>query len=333
MSDDSRPEAGADRPDEVAPKARSVAERAALRSRPGPWREATGELEQTGAGAAIRRIGIVARHGTREAMRTAAELADWLRRRRLDVAVDEPIRRALELAGVDTFETGAEYDLVVVLGGDGTLLSVARSVAPGVPVLGVNMGRLGFLTEISRSELYPSMVRILSGKYSLQERSMFEVELRRRGKIRAHFRAFNDVVIAKSALAQIIELELQVNGRHMANYRADGLIVSTPNGSTAYNLSANGPIVYPTLPVAMLTPICPHALSMRPIVVPDSEGIEVTLITERQEVFLTVDGQEGSHLACRDMVHIERSDVTVRMVRLDDRTFYDALRQKLNWGG
>lgn len=281
----------------------------------------------------IRSVGIVARRETRDAIRTAAELADWLRRRDLDVAVDEATRRARNLDHVDIFDPAVPRDLVVVLGGDGTLLSVARSIAAGVPILGVNLGNLGFLTEVSRFELYPSMVRVLAGDYTLQKRSMLDVVVMREGRRQATFRAFNDVVIAKSALAQIIELDLQVNNQRMANYRADGLIISTPNGSTAYNLSAGGPIVYPDLPVAMLTPICPHALGMRPIVVPDSEAIEVTLLTQRQEVFLTVDGQEGGHLAYRDQVVVKRSDVYARLVRMSDRTFYDSLRDKLNWGG
>ncbi len=280
----------------------------------------------------IRRIGIVARRETRDAIRTAAELADWLRRRDLEVAVDEATRRARNLKHLPIFELDQPCDLVVVLGGDGTLLSVARSVHPGVPILGVNLGRLGFLTELSRFELYPSMVRILAGEMTLQERSMLDVTVIRHGREQAKFRAFNDAVIAKSALAQIIELNLRVNNKPMASYRADGLIISTPNGSTAYNLSAGGPIVYPDLPVAMLTPICPHALTMRPIVVPDSDAIEVTLVTQRQEVFLTVDGQEGGHLAYKDTVVLKRSKVFARLVRLSDRTFYDSLRDKLNWG-
>lgn len=298
-----------------------------------PQTKTQSSQDGSGDGRSIRRVGIVARHGTREAIRTAAELADWLRRRDVEVEVDEAILRARNLDQFSAFDAEEAYDLVVVLGGDGTLLSVARSVVPGTPVLGVNLGRLGFLTEVSRPELYPSMVKILAGEHHLQERSMFDVELHRRGRIAARFRAFNDIVIAKSALAQIIELELQVNGNLMAGYRADGLIISTPNGSTAYNLSAGGPIVYPTLPVAVLTPICPHALSMRPIVVPDSEAMEVTLKTQRQEVFLTVDGQEGGHLAHQDTVVVQRAEVAVRLVRMTDRTFYDSLRQKLNWGG
>ncbi len=280
----------------------------------------------------IRRVGIVGRHRTRDAVRTAGELALWLARRGVNVAADEQILRARGLTDLEAFDPDKSYDLVVVLGGDGTLLSVARQV-PGIPILGVNLGRLGFLTELSRHELYPSMVKVLAGDYALQPRSMFDVELRRRGRVVTHYRAFNDAVIAKSARASVIELELQVHGNLIASYRADGLIIATPNGSTAYNLSAGGPIVYPTLDVAMLTPICAHALSMRPIVVPDAEAIEVTLITERQEVVLTVDGQEGGHLAPRDVVVVKRSKADVQLVRVTERTFYDSLRNKLNWGG
>ncbi|MEM9553979.1 MAG: NAD(+)/NADH kinase [Acidobacteriota bacterium] len=281
----------------------------------------------------IRRVGIVGRHGTRDAVRTAAELADWLHRRGVVVELDEAILRARNLRDAQAFEPQEDYDLVVVLGGDGTLLSVARSVRTGVPLMGVNLGRLGFLTEVGRTDLYPSMVRILAGDYQLQERSMLEVQHLRRDALAGRYRAFNDVVIAKSALSQIIEIELQVNGHLMARYRADGLIISTPNGSTAYNLSAGGPIVFPALPVAVLTPICPHALTIRPIVVPDSEAIEVRLLTERQEVFVTVDGQEGGHLAYGDTVVVKRSGDSVHLVRMPDLTFYDSLRDKLKWGG
>lgn len=282
--------------------------------------------------AAISRVGVVAKNASREAMRTAAELAEWLRRRDLEVAVDEAILRAKGLTEVPPYEPGQPYDLVVVLGGDGTLLGVARSVPPGVPILTVNLGRLGFLTELSHKNLYPGMVKVLAGKFALDERSLFDVELRRSGGASTRFRAFNDAVIAKSALARIIELELKVDGHLMARYRSDGLIISTPNGSTAYNLSAGGPIVYPALPVAVLTPICPHILTLRPIVVPDSEAIEVTLKTQ-EEVYLTVDGQEGKSLGFLDTVIVKRSPSPVQLIRLRERTFYASLRNKLKWGG
>lgn len=267
----------------------------------------------------IRRVGIVTRDKSEEAERTARELTDWLRRRKLEVA--------------EVYDPQGPYDLVIVLGGDGTLLSVARSVAPGVPILGVNLGRLGFLTELSGEELYPSLVRVLQGDCKIDERSLFDVEVRRTDGSRASFRAFNDAVIAKSALARIIELKLKVNRQLVAHYRSDGLIISTPSGSTAYNLSAGGPILSPELGVAVLTPLCPHTMSLRPIVVPDAHAIEVTLETEGEEVHVTVDGQEGSPLGYLDTVRVKRSKTQVRLVRTARRTFYDNLRAKLGWGG
>ncbi len=281
----------------------------------------------------IRKVGVVARSDNREALRTAAEVAEWLARRDLEVAVDEAILRARNLSGFAPYETQQPCDLVIVLGGDGTLLGVARSVPPGVPILGVNLGHLGFLTELARKNLYPNLVKVFAGNYKIDERTLYEVELRRAAGTTVAFRAFNDAVIAKSALARIIELELKVDSQLVARIRSDGLIVSTPNGSTAYNLSAGGPIVYPALPVAVLTPICPHTLSLRPIVVPDSRPIEITLRTESEEVFLTVDGQEGQSLGYRDTVMVKRSDSPVHLIRMRGRTFYANLRQKLNWGG
>jgi NAD+ kinase len=206
-------------------------------------------------------------------------------------------------------------------------------VARGVPILGVNLGNLGFLTEINRGELYPTLVEVLEGRYAIEERSLFDVELRRNGGAPSVFRVLNDAVITKSALSRIIELTLRVGGHLIARFRADGLIISTPTGSTAYNLSAGGPVLNPLLPVAVLTPICPHALSLRPIVVPDAGPIEVTLETQREEVYLTLDGQEGTSLGFRDTVRITRSEFKVRLVKVSDRSFYDSLRGKLRWGG
>ncbi len=280
----------------------------------------------------LHRVGVVTRTASREAIRTASELADWLRRREIKIHLDGATKRALGQDG-PSYREQERYDLVIVLGGDGTLLSVARSVLPGVPVLGVNLGRLGFLTEVSRSELYPTLMRVLTGNFHFEERSLFDAELRREGKEAQRFRAFNDVVITKSALARIIELTVKVAGHLVARYRSDGLIVSTPNGSTAYNLSAGGPILSPDLPVAVITPICPHTLTLRPIVVGDSHSIEISLETQGEEVFLTVDGQEGGSLGYRNTVGIWRSEHPVRLVRMHDRTFYDSLREKLKWGG
>jgi NAD+ kinase len=270
----------------------------------------------------LQRIGVVAKATNPEAVHTAHELAEWLRRRGLEVALDEAVLRGGIAGGQDA------CDLVVVLGGDGTLLSVARTLAGKVPILGVNLGNLGFLTEVSRGELYPTLVQVLGGRFRTETRSLFDVDL---GGVK--YRALNDAVITKSARSRIIELTLRVDGYLVARFRADGLIVSTPTGSTAYNLSAGGPILSPLLGVAVLTPICPHALSLRPIVVPDSGVIEVTLETPREEVYLTLDGQEGSSLGQGDTVAITRSKATIKLIKVSERTFYDNLRGKLRWGG
>ncbi|HSS76844.1 MAG TPA: NAD(+)/NADH kinase [Thermoanaerobaculia bacterium] len=281
----------------------------------------------------FQRVGIVAKAGSRDALDTANELAEWLRRRGLAATLDETSLRGRGKAAEPPPVPAETYDLVVVLGGDGTLLAAARTLLPGIPILGVNLGNLGFLTEINRGELYPAMVEVLDGRFRIEERSLFDVALRRQGGSSSSFRVLNDAVITKSALARIIELTLQVDGHLIARFRADGLIISTPTGSTAYNLSAGGPIVNPLLPVAVLTPICPHALSMRPIVVPDAAPIEVTLETRREEVYLTLDGQEGTSLSFGDTVSLTRSTASVRLAKVSGRRFYESLRGKLRWGG
>lgn len=282
----------------------------------------------------FRRVAVVAKQSSREAIQTAHELAEWMERRGLEVAIDAAALRAREPRESAVFDPQEPYDLVVVLGGDGTMLSVARSLAAPVPILGVNLGRLGFLTEVGRGELYPNMVKVLGGDYGIEERAQFDVQvIRPNGGTATRFRVLNDVVIAKSALARIIELDVSVDGLQVARYRADGLIVSTPTGSTAYNLSAAGPILYPLLPVAVVTPICPHTLSQRPVVVPDDELIQVVLETPREEVYLTLDGQEGTTIGFQDRFTVCRSDHSVRLVKVTGRTFYDSLRSKLRWGG
>jgi NAD+ kinase len=281
---------------------------------------------------AFRRVGVVAKTASREAIHTAAELTEWLRRRGIRVAVDEATARAKGLQA-EPYQPQEEHDLVVVLGGDGTLLSAGRSLAGRAPILGVNLGRLGFLTEIGRDELYPALVNVLSGRFALAERSLLDIELRRAAGGVQRYRILNDAVIAKSAPARIIDLPLSLDGDLVAKYRADGLIISTPTGSTAYNLSANGPILDPSLPVVVVTPICPHTLSLRPIVVPDTGVLQVRLETRYEEVYLTLDGQEGATLGFRDEVRITRCPDSVKLVKVSGRTFYDHLRGKLRWGG
>lgn len=280
----------------------------------------------------MQRVGVFARSSNREAVRTASEVADWLERRDIAVALDETTLRVRGRAG-EAFRHDQPYDLVVVLGGDGTLLSVARSLSHAVPILGINLGTLGFLTEVPRSALYPSLVRVLDGAYSLEARALFDVTLRRtNGQERRH-RIFNDAVISKGALARIITLALRVDGRLVTRFRSDGLIIATPGGSTAYNLSAGGPIVHPQLAAAILTPICAHTLTLRPVVVPDSGPIEILLESSGEEVVLSVDGQDGGSLGAGDSIAIARSPASVRLVRVTGLGFYDSLREKLKWGG
>lgn len=281
----------------------------------------------------FRRVGVVAKRSSDEAIRTSRELAEWLRRRGHEALLDEAASGDPRTGGDgETFARGASCDLVIVLGGDGTLLSVARSLDAEVPILGVNMGRLGFLTEVNRAELYPVLADVMAGEYTIEERSMMSAELRRSGTAVHRFRVLNDAVIGKSALARIIELTLEVDGKLVSLYRADGLIVSTPTGSTAYNLSAGGPIIDPALPLIVITPICPHTLSQRPIVLPSTGQIDVTLETPHEEVYLTLDGQEGKSMECGDVVRLTPCELRVQLIRTSGRTFFDSLRGKLHWG-
>ncbi|MCB9378680.1 MAG: NAD(+)/NADH kinase [Holophagales bacterium] len=279
----------------------------------------------------FRSVGVVAKRDD-SAFGLAAELVEWLDRRGHEVLLDAASREAL--GGENgVLQPGGAADLVVVLGGDGTLLSVARLYAGGPPILGVNLGRLGFLTEVPRDELYPALVEVLAGRFQLDSRSMFDVLLERTSGERVGYRALNDAVIAKASLARIIELVVEVDRRLVSRYRADGLVVSTPTGSTAYNLSAGGPILHPHLPVAVLSPICPHTLTLRPLVVPDSSVVEVILETPGEKVHLTIDGQEGCEMHRGDRLRITRSAESVRLARtLQPRSIFEGLRSKLHWG-
>jgi NAD+ kinase len=277
-------------------------------------------------------VALAAKRESRKAAEEAAELSQWLLRRKIEVYLDEGLRQSVEGEGCGVFEPGADYDLIVVLGGDGTLLSVARAQEGDAPILGVNLGSLGFLTEIGASELYLSLNEILAGRFETEGRTLLDVEVENSSGAVASYRALNDVVITKSALSRIIDIRVEVDGRLLARYRSDGLILSTPSGSTAYNLSAGGPIAYPLLPIVIVTPICPHTLNHRPLVVPDTSRIAIRLDTRSEKIFLTLDGQEGVNLEYGDRVRVCGSPKKVRLVRISGRSFYDSLRGKLRWG-
>jgi len=224
-------------------------------------------------------------------------------------------------------------DLIVVLGGDGTMIGTARMVGDhSVPVLGINYGHLGYLAEFRIEEMFTALESILEGNYRIDHRVMLAVELFRGEEQLLHNRVLNDVVINKSARARIIHIEAYLNRQFVNSFRADGLIVSTPTGSTAYNLSAGGPVIYPSMNALVVTPICPFTLSNRPIVVPDDALIELRLKTPEEEVALTLDGQVGFPLETEDRVLIRKSRTTFNMVQPPNRNYFDVLRDKLRWG-
>ena len=226
----------------------------------------------------------------------------------------------------------AEVDLAIVLGGDGSMLRAARMAAPhGVPLLGVNMGRVGFLTEVTPQDWQKRLPQVLAGNYWIEERLMLAAKAWRGDTLLGEYTALNDVVITKAAMSRIIDLSVSVEGRHATAYRADGLIISTPTGSTAYSLSAGGPILFPTMDAVVLTPICSHTLTNRPIVLPGADRIEVTLLAD-QEVMATVDGQIGVGLRVHDTVQVQKAASRIRLVRFPQKDFFSVLRTKLKWG-
>jgi NAD+ kinase len=284
----------------------------------------------------FKRVVVLAKPGTREGMRIARELRDWLDAHGVAVRFDRASARALDRrGGVAPGTLPARTDLVIVAGGDGTLLSAARAAGPrGIPILGVNFGGLGFLTELQPEELFSGVEKVLRGEYTIEERSALRVRLRRGGKVVAEHSLLNDAVITKTALARMLDIDVDVDDERVASYTSDGLIVSTPTGSTAYNLSAGGPILDPRMSAFVVSPICPHAMSLRPLVVPGEVRIRVVLRGRTQEeAYLTLDGQVGYPIGPSDEIVVDRHPKPVRLVRVARRGFFEILQRKLRWGG
>ncbi len=247
--------------------------------------------------------------------------------------VEERPARALNIQGHPREEIARAADLIVTLGGDGTILSVARLVCErGVPILGINMGGLGFITEAGAGQLREALEKGLSESCPFEERMMLGASVWRQGELMAKYTVLNDVVINKGSTSRIIDIEAYVNKAHMTTFRADGLIASTPTGSTAYCLSAGGPVLHPAVPGIVLIPICTHTLAMRPIVLPQEVEIEIIPATGNAEVFLTMDGQEGLTLMERDVVRITRSPFKTKLLMPFERDYFQVLREKLRWG-
>jgi NAD+ kinase len=276
----------------------------------------------------IRRIGIVTKERLTGAPDVVAALRAWLGERGVD-AIDE--------RQVSRDDLPAHVDLVVVLGGDGTLLSMADRIGQAgrdIPILGVNFGSLGFLTEIRIDELYPSLESVLNGTARFDERLMLRAEAVRAGKEADTRIVLNDVVFTKTALSRMIELSVSVSGGLVTRVRADGLIIASPTGSTAYNLSTGGPIVHPSVDAFVLTPIAPHTLTQRPVVIPAASVVEVQphVAGTTDEVFVTYDGQSGYTLHDGDIVRVRRADRPLRLVKAPARSYFEVLREKLKWG-
>ncbi|MEO8573688.1 MAG: NAD(+)/NADH kinase [Pyrinomonadaceae bacterium] len=291
------------------------------------------------AASKIKTVGVVVKPNHAEAWKTACELSDWLEKRGIKLVGKPRVHSEgsdapqCEIDQADDERFSAESDLIVVLGGDGTMISTARMVGDSdALVLGINYGSLGYLTDFRIEEMFPALEAIFEGEYEIDRRVMLHAEHWRAEEMLATGRVLNDVVINKAALARIIEIDVSLNGLYVNSFRADGLIVSTPTGSTAYNLSAGGPIIYPSMNAVVLTPICPFTLTNRPIVVPDDAVIELKLEKENEGVVLTLDGQIGYTMLADDRVRIRKSRTTFNLVHPPNRNYFDVLRNKLKWG-
>ncbi len=263
------------------------------------------------------------------------ELIDWLRDHRYDAVLDEPSAAYVPGQIGTPRETLPQRspNLVIVLGGDGTLISAARAFATTkTPILSVNLGSLGFLTEVPLSDLYQTLDAWCLNCAVIDSREMMQAELRRGGELLQTWTALNDVVVAKGTIARMADFSVDIDSQRVATFRADGIIVSTATGSTAYNLAANGPIVMPSVPATIVTPICPHLLTLRPIVVPSSSKVCIHVVGVPNETYLTVDGQEGVSVQVDDLISCTRSEHTVRLLRHEPNGLFNVLRSKLKWG-
>ena len=282
----------------------------------------------------IRTVGIIAKPSIPHASAIVSDLMRWLSEHGVQAQLDH--ESALYMGRADGLPRekvieGAQ--LVIVLGGDGTLLAAARAVAGrAIPIFPVNLGGLGFLTAITLDQLYPQLERAFQGQQRVVPRKLLHGELMRAGKTVGSYEALNDLVIAKTQIARMIDLETHVDQQYVSAFKADGLIVATPTGSTAYSLSAGGPIVYPAADVLCITPVCPHMLTNRPVIVPDNMVIEIICQARDGEAFLTIDGQLGERLMREDRIVCRSSEHSVHLIRPPKMFFFDVLREKLKWG-
>lgn len=283
----------------------------------------------------IQSVGIITKPRKKEIAGVVQQLVSWLENRKVTIIFDhetgELLNRTKE--GVGRNEIPGCVDLIVVLGGDGTMLAVARVMnEKEVPILGVNFGNLGFLTELTLDELFPTLEQVFENRHSTDTRILLEAEVVRAGEVISRHQALNDSVINKGAMARIIDFAVYVDNQLLSLYKSDGLIVSTPTGSTAYSLAAGGPIIFPSMKAFVITPICPHTLTNRPIVIPDQSVIRIEIQPGGESTFLTMDGQVGLSLREHDQVIIRKSIRRVHLIKPGQKNYFDVLREKLKWG-
>lgn len=280
----------------------------------------------------MKSAGIVVKESNPKAVSLAADMARWLKRKGVRVYVEAALGKAVKAAETcRTDELKDNIGLLIVLGGDGTMLYGARIIGKGkVPILGVNLGGLGFLTAVTMDEAYPLLTRVLKGDFAAEERMTLSVELKRKGKATSRHRVLNDAVI-KGSSAKLIRLEARINREYVTTYRCDGLIVATPTGSTAYSLSASGPVLYPTIHSIIVSPVCPFNLTNRPVVIPDWMLVEVSIPDKTPGVTLALDGQFEVKLESGDLVTVKRAKESAYLIRYEGKSYFDILRERLMW--
>jgi len=282
----------------------------------------------------ISTVGICSKPNSAEARAVVPGLLEWLKDRGIAVRCDfETAAYAASAQGISRSEVPPGCDLVIVLGGDGTLLSASRAIGKlEIPLFAVNLGGLGFLTAITVGEIYPELERAFRGEHRIAKRKLLSTEVVRGDEVVASYQALNDAVLTKVAIARMIDLEAWVDQQFVCAYKADGLIISTPTGSTAYSLSAGGPIIFPAVPAICLTPICPHTLTNRPVLVPETSVIRILAHNPNESTYLTIDGQVGTTVLDGDAIVCRSSNFALHLIRPPNAMFFDVLRQKLDWG-
>lgn len=280
------------------------------------------------------KIGIIGKKNKQQVYNLATSLDTWLKQKDVEVLVEESLGKKINVANtVPENQLPAMVDVVVVLGGDGTFLGVSRLVHEhNIPIVGVNLGALGFLAEFTQDEVYTIMERILTGDFEVEEREMIQATVYKGGRKIDDYIVLNDLVINNGPVSRVVDLSIYIDNSRVTTLKADGIILSTPTGSTAYSLSAGGPIVYPTLPVILITPICPHLLTNRPLVVSSNSEIKVKVLTDTQNTYLTADGQIGVTINVGDEVILRRAESTVKLVKSPFRDYFSILKTKLMWG-